>query len=224
LIELGDLKDVSNPVSECLTLEYIETIEKIFAKFNGPRYHVLGNHDMDCISKEQFLSHTENTGIPKNKKFYSFEKNGLHFIVLDANYTSKGLDYKRVNFEWSDTNIPQIEIDWLKKDLLSTKKAVIVYTHQLLDGNNGPHVINNASIIRQMLKNSGKVLAVFQGHMHKGRYRKINKIHYYTLKAMVSGEGKDNNSYAIIEIYDDHINITGYRKAVDKKLHINNNN
>jgi len=217
LIELGDLKDISHPVSESITLEYLDAIEKVFTKFNGPRYHVLGNHDMDCISKEKFLSHIENTGIPKRKKYYSFERIGLHFIVLDANYTSDGLDYECGNFEWSDTNIPQSEIDWIKKDLLSSEKPVIVFTHQLLDGSFGPATINNAKKVRRVLENSGKVLAVFQGHLHKGRYRKINKIHYYTLRAMVLGKGKENNSYAIVEIYNDHINITGYRKAVDKK-------
>ena len=224
LIELGDLKDISQPVSEIITLMDLDAIEKVFKQFNGPRYHVLGNHDMDCISKEQFLAHIENTGIPKGKKFYSFERNGLHFIVLDANYTSGGMDYERGNFEWADTNIPQKEIDWLKKDILSSEKPVIAFTHQLLDGNLGPSNINNAKKVRQIFENSGKVLAVFQGHMHKGRYRKINKIHYYTLKAMVSGEGKENNSYAIVNVYDDHINVTGYRKAVDKSIHINNLN
>jgi len=220
LIELGDLKDISQPVSENITLENLDAIEKVFKQFNGPRYHVLGNHDMDCISKEQFLAHIENTDIPKEKKFYSFERNGLHFIVLDANYTSEGLDYGRGNFEWADTNIPQKEIDWLKKDILSSEKPVIVFTHQLLDGDFGPANINNAKKVRQFFENSGKVLAVFQGHMHKGRYRIINKIHYYTLKAMVSGEGKENNSYAIVNVYNDHINVTGYRKAVDKNIHM----
>jgi len=217
LIELGDLKDISQPISENKTLEYLETIEKVFKQFNGPHYHVLGNHDMDCISKEQFLSHIENTDIPKGKKFYSFEKSGLHFIVLDANYTSDGLDYECGNFDWSDTNIPQSEIDWIKRDLLSSEKPVIVFTHQLLDGSFGPATINNAKKVRRVLGNSDKVLAVFQGHLHKGRYRKVNKIHYYTLRAMVLGKGKENNSYAIVEIYNDHINITGYRKALDKK-------
>jgi len=217
LIELGDLKDMSHPASEEKTLKYLEAIEKVFAKFKGPNYHVLGNHDMDCISKEQFLSRINNTNIPKKNKFYSFERKGLHFIVLDANYTSEGLDYKRGNFDWSDSNIPQTEIDWLKEDISKTKKPIIVFTHQLLDGNNGSIFINNAKDIRRELENSGKVLAVFQGHHHKGRYSKINKIHYYTLRAMITGEGKENNSYAIVELYDGYINITGYRKAVEKK-------
>jgi len=216
LIELGDFKDLSQPASEKETINYLKAIEKVFTQFNGPRYHVMGNHDTDCLSKKQFLSYIKNTDIPQAKKFYSFERMGIHFIVLDANYLSDGRDYDHGNWDWTDANIPEKEIMWLREDLSSTKKPVIVFAHQLLDGK-GSHYVNNAIDVRQELDNSGKVLAVFQGHYHEGSYSKINDIHYYTLKAMVTGDGKKNNSYAIVKVYNDHINITGYRKAVDKK-------
>ena len=63
LIELGDFKDQDEPGVEADTLRYLEEIESELAAFAGPRYHVLGNHDMDSISKAQFLAGTENTGI-----------------------------------------------------------------------------------------------------------------------------------------------------------------
>ena len=49
LIELGDLKDQGEPATEEATLKYLSAIEKVFGQFNGPRYHVLGNHDIDSI-------------------------------------------------------------------------------------------------------------------------------------------------------------------------------
>ena len=52
IIELGDLKDQGNPITEESTLKYLDVIEKVYGQFNGPRYHVLGNHDVDSISKE----------------------------------------------------------------------------------------------------------------------------------------------------------------------------
>ncbi len=79
--------------------------------------------------------------------------------------------------------------------------------------------VNNAADIRQILEQSDKVAAVFQGHHHEGSYSYIEGIHYYTLKAMVEGPGEENNSYAIVEILPDtSITITGYRKAVSKQL------
>jgi len=218
LVELGDFKDQSNPPVEQKTITYLRSIESVFQKFNGPIYHVLGNHDMDSISKEQFLTNVENTNIDRGKSYYSFDFNGVHFVVLDANYKSDGTDYNHGNFDWTDTNIPSEEISWLSQDLAAARGPTIVFIHQLLDGT-GSVYVNNASDIRRILEQSGKVTAVFQGHHHEGSYSYIEGIHYYTLKAMVEGPGEENNSYAIVEILPDHsISVTGYRKAVSKQL------
>ena len=218
LIELGDFKDQGNPVSEKETLKYLETIEQIFRQFKGPRYHVLGNHDVDSISKEQFLTRVENTGIASLSKFYSFDSNELHFVVLDANYMADGSDYDRGNFDWTDANISGEEIDWFKNDLAVSSRPVIVFIHQQLDGE-GSHYVKNASEVRQILQESERVLAVFQGHNHAGHYSYIENIHYYTLKAMIEGTGDKNNSYAIVEVYDNHnIAISGYRRAMSREM------
>ncbi|MBT3604651.1 MAG: alkaline phosphatase [Candidatus Latescibacteria bacterium] len=218
LIELGDLKDQGPDAKEADTLTYLETIEAAFSKFEGPRYHVLGNHDMDSISKEQFLARAENTGINKEASYYSFDQAGLHFVVLDACYTTDGADYDHGNFSWKDPNIPQKQCDWLKEDLASTSKPTLVFVHQLLDGETS-HCVKNAAQVRQILQDSQKVLAAFHGHNHVGQYSHIEGIHYYTLKAVVEGSGEENNSYATVDIYDDNsVIITGYRKAVSKNM------
>jgi predicted MPP superfamily phosphohydrolase len=218
LIELGDIKDQNSPPVEQRTLSYLQAIEKVFQGFNGPTYHVLGNHDVDSISKKQFLTNVNNTNIKSGRSYYSFDLNSLRCIVLDANYRTNGTDYDHGNFDWTDANIPSEELDWLREDLAAAPGPVIVFTHQLLDGT-GSVYINNAADVRQILQASGKVLAVFQGHHHSGSYSNIAGIHYYTLKALVEGSGPENNSYAIAEVHPDgSITITGYRKAVSKQL------
>jgi predicted phosphodiesterase len=218
LIELGDFKDQDNPPIEQKTITYLRAVEKVFQKFNGSTYHVLGNHDIDSISKDQFLINVENTKIDREKSYYSFDSNGVHFVILDANYKSDGTDYNHGNFDWTDANIPPAELNWLRQDLVKARGPVIVFIHQLLDCT-GSVYVNNAADIRQILEKSGKVRAVFQGHHHKGSYSYIEGIHYYTLKAMVEGPGHENNSYAIVEILPDQsITVTGYHKAVSKQL------
>jgi len=218
LIELGDFKDQDKPVSEKDTLKYLETIEQIFKQFKGPRYHVLGNHDVDSISKEQFLAHVENTGIERKSGYYSFDSNEVHFVVLDANYRADGSDYDHGNFDWTDTNIPPEELDWLRSDLAATSRPVIVFVHQQLDGE-GSHYIRNASEVRKTLEDNKNVLAVFQGHNHAGHYSFMENIHYYTLKAMVEGTGDENNSYAIVEVYNSQdIVVSAYRRAVSMEM------
>jgi alkaline phosphatase len=218
LVELGDFKDQDNPPIESSTISFLKTIEEEFQKFKGNTYHVLGNHDVDSISKEQFLAVVDNTHIPKDSKYYSFDLKGFHFIVLDANYRSDGIDYSKGNFDWTDANIPTAELEWLRQDLSSTNKPSIVFIHQLLDGE-GDLYVKNAVEVRGILEKNGKVLAVFQGHHHAGGYTCIEGIHYYTLKAMVEGSGPENNAYTVVEILGDHsITVTGYHQALSTKL------
>jgi len=217
LIELGDLKDQNYPPEEKKTLHYLKQIESVLAEFRGLRYHVLGNHDMDSLSKTQVLQSIVNTGIASNRSYYSFDRNGCHFVVLDANYKRDGREYDHGNFEWTDANIPEKQLRWLSNDLKSTEKPTIVFVHQLLDGK-GDVFVNNAEEVRNVLEESNQVLAVFQGHQHSGQYNQIHGIHYYTLKAVVEGSGEENNSYAVVDVYAEGLLITGYRKAVSKAL------
>jgi 3',5'-cyclic AMP phosphodiesterase CpdA len=218
LVELGDFKDQdSSPVEE-RTLSYLRAIEKVFRRFQGPRYHVLGNHDIDSISKEQFLENIADPDVRVVSTFYSFESHGVHFIVLDANYRADGTVYDHGNFKWTDAYIPQVQLDWIKKDLATTCLPTIVFVHQLLDGS-GDFYIKNAEEVREILQACGRVLAVFAGHKHEGDYHNIAGIHYYTLMAMVNGSGLENNSYAVVEVMDNHnIIVTGYRKALSREL------
>jgi len=217
LIELGDFKDMSQPVNEQLTTGYLKEVENVFSRFNGKRFHVFGNHDADCITKESFNAIAKNSGVRSDKTYYSFNKGGIHFIVLDACYDSTGRSYSKGNFAWHDSNIPKEELVWLKNDIAVTLNPVVVFTHQVLDGN-GTYAIRNAQVVRGILENSGKVLGVFQGHYHEGSYSRINEIHYYTLRGLIEGAYPEGNSYAIVSISPRLINISGFRRAVSLRL------
>jgi len=224
LIELGDLKDQGEHPDEAQTLAFLDTIEKELRRFNGPLYHVLGNHDADSISKDQFLSRIRNDGFSRASGYYSFNQASFHFVVLDADYTSKGVAYDHGNFDWRDCYIPGKQLHWLKKDLQKHKRPTIVFVHQQLDSAAFPvkHRINcvsNADAVRKVLEESGNVRIVFQGHFHPGSFNEINDIYYYTLKAVIEGSGAGNNSYAIVEIGEDRIiRVKGFRKAESKEL------
>jgi predicted phosphodiesterase len=215
VMHLGDFKNGAPDYN----LDHLKKIESVYARFRGPRYHVLGNHDMDRISKDDFLSVIDNTGIAADQTYYFFDMGGVRVIVLDANFTADGTPYNSGNFHWTDANIPASQIQWLDEALSSAAGPVIICIHQLLDGDRGSVDVKNAAEVRTVLEQHQKVLAVFQGHHHSGQYNLINGIHYYTLKAMVEGSGEENNSYAIVEVFDDlSVTVTGYRKAADKKM------
>ena len=218
LIEMGDFKDQATPPLRDTTLAYLRTIEAQFQGFAGPTYHVLGNHDVDSISKQDFLNQVTNTGIAPDASYYAFDAQGLHCIVLDANFMADGQAYDSGNFNWTETYICPEQVDWLKQELRHTHKRTLVFCHQCLDGDESHHVKNGAAV-RQVLEDSKKVLAVFMGHNHAGHYSLINGIHYYTLKAVVEGDQVTDNAYAIVEVRpDDTVVVTGYRKAVSTEM------
>lgn len=216
LIELGDFKDQGAGPGEEETLGFLKTVEKEFRRFKGPIYHVLGNHDHDSISKQQFLDGISNNGFTRASNYYSFNRNSFHFIVLDANYTSKGKAYDHGKFDWTDAHIPENQLEWLKKDLHNNNMPTVLFIHHRLDTPPADKIYcpDNADVVRKMLEDAGNVVIVFQGHYHEGGVSRLNNIHYYTLKAVVEGSGPENNNYAIVEIDKDLIvRIKGFRKT-----------
>jgi 3',5'-cyclic AMP phosphodiesterase CpdA len=213
MVELGDLKDMVAGEPDTRTLSYLTAIEAEIARFGGPTYHVLGNHDMDNLSKAQFLAGVVNTGIVPNRAYYAFSRGGIRFITLDACCLKTGADYDHGNFDWRETYVPAPQLDWLRDELTASADPVVLFCHQRLDDVSDP-CVKNSPDVRSILEASGKVIAAFHGHDHPGRHSVINGIHYYTLKAVVEGTGLENNAYAAVEVQADlNIVVTGYRRA-----------
>jgi predicted phosphodiesterase len=210
IVELGDFKDQDPQPDPEQTLLYLTRAESTLAGFRGRRFHVLGNHDQDSLSKSEFLGRIVNSRIKRARSYYSCDVKGTHFICLDANYRSDGTDYHRGNFDWTDAIIPESEMRWLEADLASHRNRAIVLIHQQLDGE-GSYYVKNARAVRATLERSGRVLAVFQGHRHEGAYSRINGVHYYTLKGLIEGPGPANNAFALVTVDPQGvIHISGY--------------
>jgi len=219
VIETGDLKDQCETSSPNETRIYLHEAESVFAKFNGPRYHVFGNHDVDDLSKAEYLSVVSNFDIPQNQSYYWFDMCGYRFVVLDACFMANGADYNANNFAWYDTAIPAKELTWLNQTLKSSPFPVLVFVHQPLDGE-GQRFVSNSLQVRDLLEQSKKVVAVFQGHIHQGGYRNINGIHYITLQSLVDGPDAQNNSYALVDVSISQLTLYGFRRAQSLQLSI----
>ncbi len=208
IVELGDFIDAADSIET--EKQYLKRIQAEFQKLPGEKHYVLGNHCVFNLTKPEFLA-----GVGQKKSYYSFDAGGFHFVVLDACFRGDGKPYGRKNFQWTDANIPEAELEWLAGDLKIAKGKTIVFAHQRLDVSNH-YGVKNAKAVRKVLEDSGKVLAVFQGHSHKNDYKEIAGIHYCVLVAMVEGSGLNNNGYSIMEITDDGtIRISGHQKQND---------
>lgn len=204
LVELGDLIDSADSVK--LDQDGLKTINRQLAALCNDRHYVLGNHCVEMLTKEEFLE-----GVEREKSYYSFDRGGFHFVVLDSCFLGDGAPYGRKNFHWTDANIPAVELEWLRADLQAADRPVILFAHQRLDTDLKVGVKNNAEV-RKILEDSSKVLAVFQGHSHQNDLNDLNGIHYCTLAAMIEGSGAANSGYALLEIEPNGtIHLTGFR-------------
>ena len=154
------------------------------AGLEAPMHYVLGNHDLYDLSKTEFLA-----AVGQEEAYYSFDLGGFHFVILDAEFNDPNeSDFDHV-FMRVKCRIPVAEMEWLANDLAQTDLPTIVFIHQPLDAEfdpnaGGPPVVNNTEV-RQLLSDSGVVIAVFQGHDHGNLYMEIDGIHYVTFAAMV---------------------------------------
>jgi len=160
--------------------------DSLYATYVGPRYHVVGNHDVYNLDKEQIC---EILGL--DATYYSFDVSGFHFVVLDVQFDQEGDD-----LAYTYTGVygfaPLEELEWLRQDLAASGDPTVVFVHQRLDGHldaSGRTTVLNQEAIRTELAAAGNVIAVFQGHDHDNAYSELDGIHYITFEALVDQNG-----------------------------------
>lgn len=223
IVQLGDF---------CFPKQENRAFMDIWGTFQNPRYHVLGNHDMDFSSKEKTRDYW---GMPAN--YYSFDQSGFHFIVLDGNYINQGgtyTDYDTANF-YIDASLrtwinPE-QLGWLKEDLDKTDKPSIIFSHQSLV--NDLWGVKNRSLVQGILEEANKkagkqkVLACFNGHNHIDYYRKLNGIYYIDINSLSYqwlGEKyqyKGRYGTEVEEKYPLMVNMAPYEDPLFAFIHLN---
>ena len=154
----------------------------LLAGFHGPRLHVLGNHDVYNLDKEQIR-----TILGLEATYYSVDMNGFHLVILDVQFDEQGRDLAHT-YTGVAGFAPEPELRWLRDDLAASELPTVVLVHQRIDDfieEWGRPVIANAADLQQILADDGDVLAVFQGHDHANHHSLIDGIHYVTFEALV---------------------------------------
>jgi hypothetical protein len=177
-----DLGDFCHPVPE--NKGFVE----IWNSSPVPKYNVLGNHDMDKGTKEDFMNY-----IGMKERYYSFDQGEFHFVVLDPNnlkIDGEYLPYQHANFYKPAEQrafIDPEQLVWLENDLLNTNKRCVVFSHQSLEH---PAGCKNQDQVRELFEKANKkagflkVTAAFNGHDHTDYSKQINGIHYVQINSM----------------------------------------
>lgn len=179
IVQLGDLINVSGDHET--DLKNIRAMQNLLNSYGKTCLSVLGNHDVEAEKKYVFL--------PGQKQgYYSVDLDEVRLIVLDGCFTSEGESYEDTGWDWTDSLIPDHELQWLRETLDAAAGGAVVFCHQNLDAREGdPHVIRNAAEVRRILEESGKVMAVLQGHCHSGCRNEQKGILYHTFRALCEG-------------------------------------
>ena len=203
--------------------------EKLMDSWNTipfPKYHVLGNHDMDKGTKADIQKFWG-----MKKRYYDFDHNGWKFIVVDMNNLKKGdqyTPYAKANFyvngsmrSWPDPE----QLQWLDQTLGKTNLPVLIYTHQPFDQPDKPQHNAILDVIKKHQTDGKhpKVRAVICGHLHRDRHRQINGTHHICINS-ASYLWKDGKPWAyadalftFMEIKNGNLTLTGKKTTYKEK-------
>lgn len=162
ILQLGDF---------CIPKPANQGFLDIYNSFDGPRHHVIGNHDTDGgYKRDQTVKFWG-----MKSRYYSFDLGGFHFIILDSNDRPENHSGGYPSF------IEKTQVEWLRQDLENTSLNTFIFSHQSLER---PMCIDNQEEVRTILEaartkdGKRKVAACFNGHWHLDHHRVINGIPY----------------------------------------------
>ena len=176
VICLGDLTDAEDTKEK--EIANMREIATLFASYPMPIQVVMGNHDAYVFEAAEFYA------LLGGCEPIAIHENGVHLVFIDANHTAQGVKYTPHGFAWDDVGLPNP--DGLRKKLATLDGDVYVFMHQNIDPAipAQDHRLANADAVCDILEQSGKVRAVYQGHFHWGNRSARNGVEYITLPAM----------------------------------------
>ena len=227
-IQLGDLVDAGR--------YSLSRILPIYRGLAMPQHHVLGNHDF-CIPRARLL---EQLGM--QHAWYDLTLSGWRFAILDGmdislpgraegtpEHTAAQAMLAELQarqapnaHDWNG-DIGEAQLGWLRgvlDEAARRRERAIVFCHfpVLAESSTPQHLLWNAGEIVRILEAAPAAAAYMCGHDHNGGYAERGGIHYVTFPGMV--ESGVRNSYTIVEVYTDRLELRGFGAAPSRTLHL----
>jgi 3',5'-cyclic AMP phosphodiesterase CpdA len=184
LVNLGD--DIEDESREADLARYTEC-QDILRTADAELVNVAGNHDTINLTRDDLTRVWRHEG----PLFYSLDRGGFHLVVLHT------LERKDV-----DVRLPQAQLEWLKDDLARTSLPTVVLMHHSASeqdlgdsrwfaGLAHLALLKERAELRAILQASGKVRAVFNGHVHRNHLDVIAGIPYVTVQSLIENLDED---------------------------------
>ncbi len=184
VVNLGD--DIEDESREADLARYGQC-QAILAQASAPVVNVAGNHDLIHLNRDDLNRFWSRTG----PLYSSFDLGGWHFVVLHT------IERKDV-----DVRIPAVQLEWLRADLSKSAEPTVVLMHhsaseQSLDdsrwwpGRSHLALVEERVELRRIFKESGRVRAVYNGHLHWNHFDVIDGIPYVTVQSLIENVDDD---------------------------------
>ena len=225
IINTGDtIMDANNQLPETVE-ERWKAWHKVSEHNAFETFHCIGNHDVWYLPKEKKEQYKDDERLGKswvlnelkmNNRYYSFSRNGWHFICLDS-----------INYGENGVHLDEEQINWLKSELenIGSNTHVCVYSHiPILSITSFTYYLNRKPAPEvqfprgDMHSDYNELKALFYKHKNvklalSGHNHYIDDVAYlgttYMCNGAVSGNwwGGDLDefppAYAIIDLYED---------------------
>lgn len=195
------------------------------AECSLPIQYAIGNHDIWGIDAAKSDGHYGKAWamevFGQKNRYYSFDKNGWHFVVLDSIQT-------KPDGQWYRALMDQEQLNWLKKDLQQTppNTPVLLLSHVPILTVTGltfvdpPANFPNVQILGGLFHaDAGSLIELFyqfpnikaalSGHTHLLDHSVYNNVNYFCNGAISGNWWKTDMhrqtkaGYALFDLYDD---------------------
>ena len=205
IVNLGDdIEDESREVD----LARYRCCQDILRRPGLPVINVAGNHDTVHLGREELMAAWGEPG----PLYRSLDLCGVHIVVLHS------LERKDV-----DVTLDDGQLEWLSEDLQQTDLDTVVLVHHPLSEQDfddsrwfseAPHLalVKNRAAVRELLRASGRVRLVMNGHVHRNHFDLVDGLPFVTVQSLVENldddaPGRPAAAYAVMRLTPDRITI-----------------
>ncbi len=194
---LGDV--LSGSISRADDMEQLSRVAKIIRDSEVPVLVMRGNHDFNNLEGDTFYRISDFVRPP-----FVCKADEVNIVFLDANYSSDGTRYGKGVADWTDSYIPEEQIEALRRLLVRSPEGsrFWILCHQCLDiGVEERHIVKNADEVLSVIGNEGrdKIQYVICGHFHPGAYSIDIGCEFITLPAVCTGKDFNPDAAMILD-------------------------
>ena len=192
-----DLGDRINDVDVAADRAGLRAVREMLEAAGRPVVYAWGNHDLINVPPAEARAI-----MGKRGDHESLDAHGYHLVVLNS---------QDPTIEHIGGTLSPAQLDWLEEDLRRTTRPTVVFCHHPLDeqdparhryfADHPDHALaRNRERARRIIAASGRVRAVFNGHMHLNTVEVIDGIPYVTVMSLVDSALTNGPSGCFAEI------------------------